>query len=83
MVSTIKLTKSFSKFMIQIPLFEKFSSQSFVTSIDVSQMAGHSSKRNKMRNINTIRRDTRNGAYKKWEINNIKIKLIAFVLNVR
>ena len=66
--------------MIQIPLL-KFGSQSFVTSIEYSQMASHSYKPNKLRNVNTNRGDTRNGAIKKREINNVKIKIIAFVIN--
>ena len=64
--------------MIPISLLEKFGSQRFITSIDVSQMTKYSSKPNNLRNVNSIRRDTRNVAIQKWEISNVKIKVIAF-----
>ena len=38
--------------MISISLFEKFGCQNFTTSIKVINMTGHSSKTNKLRNIN-------------------------------
>ena len=83
LVSTMKLRRSFFKFMIPISLLEKFGSQSFVTSIEVSQMTRYSSKTNMLRNVNTIRRGRRNIAIQKWEINNVKIKIIAFAINFR
>ena len=43
-MSTIKIRKSVPNFMIPIPLLEKFGSQSFVASIEVSQMTRYSSK---------------------------------------
>ena len=39
--------------MISISLSKKFCCQNFVTSIKVIDMTGHSSKTNKLRNINT------------------------------
>ena len=66
--------------MTPVHLMEKFCSQNCVTSIDVSQMTRHSCKPNKLRNVNTIRRGPRNTAIQKREINNVKIKIIAFVI---
>ena len=42
--------------MIPIPLFEKFGSQSFVTSIKVRQITRYSSKPNNLKTVNTIKR---------------------------
>ena len=75
-MSTINLRKGFLKFMISISLLEKSDIQSFVTSIEVSQMTNYSCKPNKLRNINTIRRGRRVVAIK-----NVNIKIIAFVIN--
>ena len=69
--------------MIPTPLLEKFGSQSFVMSIEVSQMTRYSSKPNKLRTVNTVRRDRRSIANQKREIKNVKIKIIAFVINFR
>ena len=44
----------------QSPLSEKFCCQNLITSIEVINMTGHSSKSNKLRNINTIGCRTRN-----------------------
>ena len=41
--------------MIPIALMEKFTSQNFVTCIEVSHMTRHSSKSNTLRNLNTVR----------------------------
>ena len=49
-----------TKFMISVSLFEKFRCQNFITSINVINMTEHSSKTNKMININTIVCRTRN-----------------------
>ena len=46
-------------------------------------MIRYSSKQNELRNLNTTRRDTRNVSIQKREVNNVKIKIIAFVINVR
>ena len=43
-----------------ISLSEKLCCQNFITSIKVIDMTGHSSKMNKLRNINTIGCRTRN-----------------------
>ena len=56
----IKFWKRLTKFMISIFLSEKFCCQNLVTSIKVINMTGHSSKSNKLRNINTIGCRTRN-----------------------
>ena len=66
--------------MLCIPLLEKFGSQSFVTSSEIDQLSGHPCKPNKLRNVNTIRRDTRHVAIQKREISKVKIKTIAFVI---
>ena len=84
-MSSIKLIyiKKVPKFMIPIPLLEKFCSQSFVTRIAVNQMTRHSYKPIKLRNVNTIREGMRNVAIQKREINYVKIKIIALVINFR
>ena len=64
------------------PLFEKFSSQRFVTSVENSQMTRHCWKPNRFNNVNTLRRVTRN--VEKREINNVKQKKkknMVFVIN--
>ena len=47
--------------MIPIALLEKFSSLNLITCIEVSHMTRHSSKSNKLRNINIVR--VRTGTY--------------------
>ena len=47
--------------MISISLSTKFCCQDFIMSIKVIDMTGHSSKSNKLRNINTIGCRTRKG----------------------
>ena len=68
--------------MIPLPLLGKFDSQTFVSSIEISQMIRHCSKTNKFRNVNTIRKGTRNVAIQNEEINTVKNKLITFVINI-
>ena len=68
--------------MIPIPLLKKFGSLSLVTIIEVSQMTRYSSKPNKLRNVNTIRRATMDVAIQKREIY-FKVKIIVFVINFR
>ena len=51
-VSAIKFGESLSKFMIPIALLEKFGSYTFITGIEISHMTRHSSKPNKLRNVN-------------------------------
>ena len=70
------------KFLIPILLLVKFGCQSFVTKIEVSQMSRHSVKPNKLRNVNTLRRGTRNVAIPKRELKKVKIKIIVFVINL-
>ena len=81
MVSAIELGKNLSKLMIPITLFEKFSSKTFITSIKVFYMTTHSSKSYKLRNIHSIRGTAWNIAIQKGKIYNIKIKVIAFIIN--
>ena len=73
--------------MIPISLFEKFSLAVKVLSIEVNLMTRHSCKANKLRNVNTIRRGTRNVAIqknkqkknkKKREFNNVRINIIVY-----
>ena len=54
-MSAIKFGESLSKFMIPIALLEKFGSLTFITGIEISHMNRHSSKPNKLRNVNPIR----------------------------
>ena len=44
-----------------------------------TQTTRYSSKPNKLRNVNIIRKDTRNVVIPKREINNIKIKIIGLL----
>ena len=39
------------------------------------------SKSNKLRNVNTVRRESRNVTTQPWEINDRKSEVIAFVVN--
>ena len=64
--------------MIPIPL-GKSMAISVVTGIEINQMTRHSCKPNELRNVNTIRMVTRIVVIQKWEIDNVKIKIIAFV----
>ena len=75
----IKFWKRLTKFMISISLSEKFGCQNLIMSIKVINMTGHSSKSNKLRNINTIGCQVRNITIQKWKIHNIKI--ISFIIN--
>ena len=59
-MSAIKFGESLSKFMIPIALLEKFGSKTFITGIEISVMTRHSSKPNKLRNINLSINDDRN-----------------------
>ena len=53
-VSSIKFRKGLAKFMIPIALFEKFLSQQFIASVEVSNITRCSSKRNELRDIDSI-----------------------------
>ena len=77
---TIKFGKCFAEFMIPIALLKKFGSQEFVTIIDVRNMRRCSGKANKLRFIYTIRGTLRDIAIKEWKINNIKIKIMPFII---
>ena len=74
--------KRLTNFKIFISLSEKFCCQNLITNIiKVINITGHSSKSNKLRNINTIGCRTRNITIYKWIDHNIKIKIISFILN--
>ena len=79
---TIKFGKCFAEFMIPIALLKKFGSLEFVTIIEVSNMRRCSGKANKLRYIYTIRGTLRDIAIKEREINNIKIKIIQFIIYI-
>ena len=53
-VASIKFRKGFAKFMIPITLLEKFLSEQFIASVEVSNMARCSSKTNELRDIDSI-----------------------------
>ena len=82
-MSAIKFGESLSKFMIPIALLEKFGSLTFITGIEISHMTRHSSKSNKLRNVNPVRGRTGNVTIQKWKIYYIKIKVIALIINFR
>ena len=77
---TINFGKRFAEFMIPIALLKKFVSQEFVTIIEVSNMRICSGKANKLIYIYTIKRTSRDIAIKERKINNIKIKIIPFII---
>ena len=79
-VPTIKFGKCFAEFMLQIALLKKFGSKEPVTITEVSIMRRCSGKANKLRYINTIRGTLRDIAIKEQKINNIKIKIIPFII---
>ena len=79
-VPTIKFGKCFAEYMIPIALLKKFDSKEFVTIIEVSNMRRCSGKANKLRYIYTIRGTTRDIAIKERIINNIKMKIIPFII---
>ena len=76
---TIELRISFPKFIIWIHLLEKFGSQRFITNIEISQITRHSCNRTSLE----IWKDTRNVAIQNRELNNVKIKIFAFVIYLR
>ena len=76
-----ELGKSLSKLMIPVILFEKFSSETFITSIKVFYVTKHSGKSYKLKDIHSIRGKTWNIAIQKRKIYNIKIKVIALIMN--
>ena len=53
--------------MIPITLLEKFGSLTFNTGIEIRHMTRHSSKPNKLRNINPVRGRTGNVTIQKWK----------------
>ena len=81
-VSAIKASSVTPKFMVPIALLEKFGSYTFITGIEISHMTGHSSKPNKLRNVNPVRGSTGNVTIQKWKIYYIKIEVIALIIPV-
>ena len=79
-VPTIQFGKCFAEFMKPIALLKKFGSKEFVTIIEVSNMRRYSGKANMLRYIYTIRGTLRDIAIKERKINNIKIKIIPFII---
>ena len=82
-LSAIKFGESLSKFLIPIVILEKFDSSTFITGIEISHTTRHSSKPNKLRNVNPVRGRTGNVTIQKWKIYYIKIKVIAIIINFR
>ena len=79
-VPTIKFGKCFAEFIIPIALLKKFDSQTFFMIFEVSNMKKGCGKANKLRYIYTIRGTSRDIAIKERKINNIKIKIIPFII---
>ena len=78
---SIKFGNCFAEFMIPIALLKKFGSKEFVTIIEVNNMRRCSGEANKLRYIYTIRGTLRDIAMiKERKINNIKIKIIPFII---
>ena len=80
-MSAIKFGEQLLKFMMTIALLEKFGSYTFITGIENSHKTRHSSKPNKLRNVDPVRGRTENVAIQKWKIYYIKIKVIALIIN--
>ena len=66
-MSAIKFGESISKFMIPIAQLEEFGSATFITGIEINYMTRHSSKPNKLRNLNPVRGRTGNVTIQKME----------------
>ena len=49
--------------------------------MEIQNASTTSSKSNQLRNVNTVRWETRNVTPQPWEINNRKSEVIAFVVN--
>ena len=64
--------------MIPIALFKKFLSSQFIASVEVSNIARCSSKKNELRDIDSIGCRTRN--ILKWVIDNFKFKVVTFII---
>ena len=79
-LTPIKFGKRFAEFLIPIALLKKFGSKEFVTIIEVSNKRRCSGKANKLRYIyiHHIRGTSRD--VKERKINNIKIKIILFII---
>ena len=68
--------------MIPIALLEKFGSSPFITVIEISHMTRHSSKPNRLRDVNPVRGRTGNVIIQKWKMYDIKIKVNALIINL-
>ena len=79
----VEFKKCFSIFIISITLFNNLAVKIKFYVVEVINIRTHSSKTNKLRNINTIGRGARNIYIKKWEIYYFKIKIIQFIINFR
>ena len=79
-VPTIKFGKWFAEVKVPIALLKEFGSSEFVLTIEVINMQRCSGKANKFRYIYTIRGTPRDIAIKERKINNIKIKIIPFII---
>ena len=69
--------------MITIGLLKELGSQGFVPKIEVAYVRRCSSDTNKLRYVNAIWCTPRDISIKKREINNIKIKIVPFIINFR
>ena len=79
-VPTIVFGKCFAEFIIPIALLKEFG-QFFSPIIEVISIRRCSGKANKFRDIiYTIRGTPRDIAIKEWDINNIKRKIIPFII---
>ena len=77
---TIKFGKGFAVFMILIALLKEFGSYVFVMIIEDNNMRRCSGKANKLRYLYTIRGTSRDIAIKEQKIDNIRIKVIPFII---
>ena len=68
--------------MMTISLFKELSSQGFVTTIEITNVRRCSSETNKLRYVHSIRGSPRNNAIKEQEINDIKIEIVLFIIEV-
>ena len=80
-VSSIKFRKGFAKLMIPIALFKKFLSEQFISSVEVSNIARFSSKKNELKDMDSIGCRVRNITIQKWKIDNFKINIVSFIID--
>ena len=76
-----ELSKCFTKLGISITLCQRFCSNFEIFRMEIQNASTTPSKSNQLRNVNTVRWESRDVTTQPWEINDRKSKVIAFVVN--